>query len=660
MPEPHQKRRKVRKGTRNCWECKRRKVKCTFASATNETCDNCLRRSSACIGQEYEIESLGSTSNSVYNFSPAPSHRTESLPDDLSQGQNTSNPDIDAIVSTPGQSLHRETFPTPGSTIHTSIQSSAREYTGLAGDLVAIWPSQDDLDILYHLPVALATHLHMRPSTPSSAILSHEPPSPRIMLELPPPGSHPTLIARKLMVLGSLLQGALASSRIPHMHREKFESIMLNAVNTASRLVNSNDGLNVSIEGLECIMIETLIRNYAGELHRSWMCIQRAATVAHVLGLHREGPIPDNKFLDSTTRLGFDKEHLSFTIISLDRYLSLTLGLPCSSFALPAIASQAMAALQPIDRMARLQCSIAERILHLSSSNIVGAQEIDQLLLRAAAEMPPEWWLIPELKGNHQGGMEAFLQVGRINYQLAHYHLAIRLHLPCLLYPAVDVDSMQRKMTVVDASREILRRCIAFRTWHIDRFYCRGSDYIAFVALAVLSIAHIHDRSVMSSKQGFSHLAHSRLCDRAIMDQMLQIMKDIGDEISTKLGGIMQRLLDVELDVANGIAYHAVATESALNDGANECDGHGVDCGQSLQVHIPYFGSITLHRGMTSPPPHRNEIANEHVLTSWDSAQLSLDWEADRLYDFELSHDLTMQNVNGALFNSLVSDIDGQ
>jgi hypothetical protein len=50
------KRRKVRKGTKNCWECKRRKVSCTFSQPTSTACENCIRRKATCIGQEYVAE----------------------------------------------------------------------------------------------------------------------------------------------------------------------------------------------------------------------------------------------------------------------------------------------------------------------------------------------------------------------------------------------------------------------------------------------------------------------------------------------------------------------------------------------------------------------------------------------------------------------------
>lgn len=45
------KRRKLRKGTQSCWECKRRKSKCIFSGAS-EVCDFCKRRGTDCVGQE--------------------------------------------------------------------------------------------------------------------------------------------------------------------------------------------------------------------------------------------------------------------------------------------------------------------------------------------------------------------------------------------------------------------------------------------------------------------------------------------------------------------------------------------------------------------------------------------------------------------------------
>lgn len=45
-------RRKIRKGTQSCWECKRRKIRCTFASPREVICEPCKLRGSSCVSQE--------------------------------------------------------------------------------------------------------------------------------------------------------------------------------------------------------------------------------------------------------------------------------------------------------------------------------------------------------------------------------------------------------------------------------------------------------------------------------------------------------------------------------------------------------------------------------------------------------------------------------
>ena len=42
---------KVRKGTHSCRECRRRKVRCIFASPTDATCIVCRRRGARCVSQ---------------------------------------------------------------------------------------------------------------------------------------------------------------------------------------------------------------------------------------------------------------------------------------------------------------------------------------------------------------------------------------------------------------------------------------------------------------------------------------------------------------------------------------------------------------------------------------------------------------------------------
>jgi len=52
ITEPQAKRRKPRKGTRSCWECKRRKVRCLVVSPDDGVCIACSERGADCVGQE--------------------------------------------------------------------------------------------------------------------------------------------------------------------------------------------------------------------------------------------------------------------------------------------------------------------------------------------------------------------------------------------------------------------------------------------------------------------------------------------------------------------------------------------------------------------------------------------------------------------------------
>jgi hypothetical protein len=51
MEESATKKRRVRKGTHSCWECRRRKVRCIFASPEDLVCITCTRRHSRCVSQ---------------------------------------------------------------------------------------------------------------------------------------------------------------------------------------------------------------------------------------------------------------------------------------------------------------------------------------------------------------------------------------------------------------------------------------------------------------------------------------------------------------------------------------------------------------------------------------------------------------------------------
>ena len=426
------------------------------------------------------------------------------------------------------------------------------------------------------------------------------------MLQLPPPGSHPVLIARKLLVLGTFLQGVVPSA-IQGLADQgvSYREIMSQVVDTAIRLVTTNEDLISSVEGIECIMIEAMYQNYAGNLHRAWMAVRRATTVAEMMALHRGLNSPSLKILQPEMRAAFNPDQVCFRLVQMDRYLSLMLGLPRTPLKARFATPKALEGCQPIDRMQRIHCAMSDRILQRNESDFSETYDIDTLLQKAAAEMPPQWWLIPNLSASNSDGTEVAHETMRLMDQFTHYHLLIRLHLPYMLRSSSDRMCDHSKITAVTASREILARFIAFRTSNPAQFYCRGTDFLAFIATTVLCLAHINShcqrqRSAQNSdcSNAFNFLSHSRPSDRGMMERTIEIVESMAragtDAIASKIARILRPLLVIEADAASGTSYSTDSFKG--DDGELDCHGKLSNDGKGLNVHIPYIGTINFER----------------------------------------------------------------
>lgn len=455
--------------------------------------------------------------------------------------------------------------------------------------------------------------------------MNQDPPSPREMLQLPPPGSHPVLVARKLLVLGTVLQGVLPSffESLADLGAS-YRDIMTHVVDTAIRLVTTNEDLIGSVEGIDCIMIEAIYQNYAGNLHRAWMAVRRAISVAEIMALHRGLNSPSLKILEAETRGAFNPDQICFRLAEMDRYLSLMLGLPRSSLEARFATPKALEGCQPIERMQRIHCAMADRILQYNENNLseIDDDDTDKLLQKAAAEMPPQWWLIPNLSASNVGSTEVLHETFRLMNQFAHYHLLIRLHLPYMLRSSTDRRCDHSKITAVNASREILARFVAFRTSNPARFYCRGTDFLAFIAITVLCVAHIDSRRRYQNPSQDTNLgtvsnflAHSRPSDRGIMERTLDIIESMArdgiDSIASKIARIVRPLLAIEADNVSGTSYKNNSTEG--DEEELECHGKLTNGGKELHVHIPYFGTINFERRATSKSASAAPRAPEQI-----------------------------------------------
>ena len=612
---PPLKRRKIRRGTQSCWECKRRKTRCTFVTPNGSVCDGCRSRRVECISQQFDDAAEGrGRAETVAERLPTlnggdPTNLDVHIGEDAKQKTAVSVfccHDMLRLLLTlfdgdiPCGRLSRRS--PDGNHTRWLVSSSSR---GVAET------KRFRCHPILDAPVSTSVLFHGTVCMPYSSLLSKAMPSPREMLQLPSTRSHPVLIAHKLLLLGTFMQG-IPKHAVQDLGTlsSSYRSIMSRLVETVNNLVTIDDELVSSLEGIECIMIEEIYYNNAGNLRRAWVTHRRAMTMAQMLGLHR-GAAPSNTLLDARDRGRIDPQHMWCRLIISDRYLSLMLGLPQGSLSSPFVSPQALESCILLERMERMESVAGGLILQRNGCDlhdVVKTQEIDKLLQEAAALMPPQWWLAPCITRVVGHDSETLRETIRLMNQCTHYHLLAQLHLPYLLQPSDEPRYDYSKVTAVMASRELLTRFVAFRGSGTVAAYCRGIDLLSFIASTVLSLAHIdacRQKRVRRSDSGNAlHLvAHRRMSDRGLLEQTLQcilkIAEDDKDAMACMISDILQHLLAIEEAAAKDDSYSTtISSEPGVSE--PQYGDKVTGAGHSLRIHVPYFGTIKIEHSSVS------------------------------------------------------------
>ncbi|KAK6514718.1 hypothetical protein TWF281_004914 [Arthrobotrys megalospora] len=405
---------------------------------------------------------------------------------------------------------------------------------------------------------------------------------------------------------------------------------MSRAFNAATKIVTTDDELITTLEGIECIMMESMYLNNAGNLRRAWLANRRAMGMAQMMRLHVGTTSWPARTLEEDTRGRIDPKYMWFRLVVSDRYLSLMLGLPQgsveSSFANPAL----LDACTPLERMERVESVATSLILQRNSAeriDLASTYKIDTMLREAAALMPPQWWIVSHnltaIAGNDA---EAFEESIRLTAQFAHYHLLVQLHLPYLLLPSSQGQNYDyNKMIAANSSREVLTRFVSFRASNSAPAYCRGIDFITFIASTTLCLAHmqaLRPRGNDATFTTFQALQHQRLSDRGLLQRSLEFMETMAltnnDVVARKISNILRPLLAIEGNTLQGGCYQiSASTETDLQE--SQSIGATSDAVHGVRVQIPYFGTVQIeHRPIV---PERGGVAS-NISTAPESSLL--------------------------------------
>lgn len=435
---------------------------------------------------------------------------------------------------------------------------------------------------------------------------------------------------------------------------------MSRAFGVATRLVTSNDELIDSLEGIECIMIESMYLNNAGNLRRAWLANRRAMVMAQMMGLQGRTK-SSSMFLEDETRERIDPDYMWFRIVCTDRYLSLMLGLPQGSpendFASPHVLENCI----PVELMERLQSVAAGLILQRNGTertDLAATHKIDKLLREAAESMPPSWWVGSGLTAMAGSDGESFEALIRFMMQFTHYHLLVQLHLPYMLQPLSNDTSYEySKLTAANASRAIITQYVSFHDSFSAPAYCRGVDFIAFIASTTLCLAHIEARhQVENSLSFFQSLQHQRLPDRGLLERLHAIMvrmaTENSDVVAGKISGILRPLLEIEDNSFRGSCYQIHASETFGQE--SQCLGQTSEASHELRIQIPHFGTIVIEHRPRDHTVLPTDNANAYMVEPVSSRGADPGQVAPWLLEsIPCLDDWALQGVDTALFSNL-------
>lgn len=397
-----------------------------------------------------------------------------------------------------------------------------------------------------------------------------------------------------LFVVG--LQHLSPTKAIPGLTKHH-RTIMEQLADSAIRLVNTNDVLLGTLEALENLILEGFYHIDRGNIRRAWITMRRAVMTAQLLGLHRPGHY---RFKVANQQSDLDPAAMWACVVSTEQFLCLLLGLPTStsgaSFAIPRVESGNLPILIP-DMVPRI---IERNQMHSPQEALDMTQEIDQELLRGIEQWPPAFWRPLQFAGLEVDSAEAFWETRRAWDHVFYYSLVNQLHLPYMLNPRHASQRVYSRIACASASREILSRQIAIRTFNPVTAGCRMGDFIALIAGMTLMLAHILSHCNRGTE---NLLIHHRVGDRATVERALECMESMSelheDVLTAKCAALLKNLLDIEAGPAQ--RYSDVGQENDQN---------------VLVVKVPYVGAIRIARDGISITPfdaEQEQVPHEGV-----------------------------------------------
>lgn len=405
-----------------------------------------------------------------------------------------------------------------------------------------------------------------------------------------------------MLLFAAAVQHLPSKEAVPAL-TEPHEAIMKRLADSAIKFVNMDDSVLGTLEGLENLIFEIFYHIDCGNIRRAWITSRRAVTAAQMLSLHRPG---HHRFMRINDDSDLEPEVMWSTIVSMERMLSLLLGLPTSTGHMKlecqtitndsAIGHNLSALVGSLSAkiLERNQIESTERALDMTS-------EIDRQIILAAEQMPSGFWRPLAFAKLERDSWEALMETRRAFGHMCYFSVVVQLHLPHMLSPYDASQRVYSKIACANAGREILTRYVELRTFNPISACCRMSDFLALIAGMALMLGHITSHS----KEERNHpLVHQRLGDRATAERALDCIDPASDlhedVLAVRCATLLRDLLRIEADAARQHSLYVNQPQEAKHEHRRQHD--------ILIMRVPYLGSIQIsHEGVAAIPAEKIE-----------------------------------------------------
>lgn len=631
-------RKKMRKGTHSCFECRRRKIRCIYPVDNPNVCSECFARGSRCIDQEHadpEVvvdhrknlrERVSRLEALVDTLLEEKTERSISDSASLSRSNSISRtPNVatkDALPPTPRSSealssinIFKETQRAPSDRgHHVPILSIFEDALNDAEERIKarMEPLRKDLN-----PASSSSERYTLSYTNPGDVMEsdnsfgqqakRERTKQALLAMLP---SYEKL--NKILTTNSewwqtwrrKCSGTSASDEtLPQFASKALSSGNIGAMGTVvlavgicsddekevekfidivDRWVLGDDEFAATLEGMECLILKAKWYADVGQPRRAWLAYRKGLMYTQLMGLHR-------KRTSSAAH-----ESIWWALYHGDRFLSLLLGLPYGisdthcDLTLPEIPNGPfMAPLIFMNKLSMLAGKVIDRNQGIAEQSFAWALQLDQELEDLYKKLDPAWLEYSELLADIESNAAELRE--RIMAQMVYHQIRVYLHLPFMLKSAANSRFTYSRTACVNGSREVLKLYQALRTGEVQPLYeCKAVDFIGFTSAVLIVLGLFNYGATNTPISPAAREADIRLIEQSI-DIFRRASSEKGGKVALQSAQVLEKMLN---KLKNEIG------QPISNSNPNELE----DCAGMSEFVIPYFGTLHIRRGGRTIP----------------------------------------------------------